>query len=464
MKERIERLKAIAENIVAAKYGKRGENIHINSYTVISEYHEWRAGAEDLFYHYFDDSNPQFYEFKSLPQNGNGYTLINYFDQQYPIFKILIEKIETGQVMNKKSPDSEPISEIPKPLKTIFISHSVNDREIAIAFVDLIILGGIGVPIDQVFCVSTDGTKIKSGKDWRDDIKDSLTSAKIIILIITPNYKESEFCLCEMGAAWMTSAQVLPLIVEPINYKTVGVIQEPNQVEKLLEEQGLDRIKDIIQEELRIPSTIAKSDRWTNKKKEFISTVNRYLRKNRFQLPLDRVVFNKLQKDNTELSSAIDNLISERSDLENLLNEIVKVKDREAAEKVLQKHRPKSFYEELLRLATEGNKILIVFSPIIREIIFKSFTGKNITINWESYRSEIDEGLAKDYITDDLEADWETTPEMQRIYSVLVDLSDLISRDLEQGFYKKFAEDFNAPLKINNITFWENVFKITLRI
>ena len=160
MKERIEKLKVIAENIEAAKFGKRGKDTHINSYTVISEYHEWRAESEDLFYQFFDDSNPQFHEFKSLPKNGNGYTLINYFDQQYPIFKILIKKIEAGEVVSKKSRTSELIPKIPRPMKTVFISHAVNDKEIVNAFVDLIILGGLGVPIDQVFCVSTDGTKI----------------------------------------------------------------------------------------------------------------------------------------------------------------------------------------------------------------------------------------------------------------------------------------------------------------
>lgn len=463
MKERIERLKTIAENIEAAKYGKRGEDLHINSFTVISEYHEWRAESEDLFYHFFNDSNPQFQEFRSLPKDGNGYRLMHYFDQQYPIFKILIKKIESGEATDNKSHISKSMSKKTVQVKTVFISHAVNDKEIANAFVDLLILGALSVPIDQVFCISTDGTKIKSGSDWRNSIRDSLTSAKIIILIITPNYKESEFCLCEMGAAWITNAQVLPLIVEPINYKTVGVIQEPNQIERLLDEGSLDRIKDIIQDELKLSSALVKSDRWTAKKKEYISSVKRYLNKNPFQLPLDRIAFNKLQTENIELSNAVDNLVSEKSELEDLIKDLLKVKDHEEIKKVVKKHKPSSYYDDLLEIAKEGKKIFEIFSPIIRGVIFKSYTGKNITINWEPYREEIDEAFAKDYITDELEADWETTSEMQKIYSLLSRLSELLRQDLDEEFYDSFANDYNAPIKIENKTFWESVFETTLR-
>ena len=291
MNEKIEKLKKLAEAIQAAKLGKRGKEAHINSYTVIDEYQEWRTESEDIFEQYFDESNSHYQEFRSLPKGGNGYMLMNYFDQQYPIFKVLIKKIESDVTMKKLVSKTSTIEPKTGQGKTIFISHAIKDKEIVNAFVDLILLGALSVPLDQIFCVSTDGTKIKSGSDWRDSIKESLTNVKINFLIITANYKESEVCLNEMGAAWITNALVLPLIVEPINYKTVGVIQEPNQIEKLLDESSLDRIKDIIQDVLTIPSSLIRTDRWTVKKREFLSSVKRHLAANPFQLPMDRDAF-----------------------------------------------------------------------------------------------------------------------------------------------------------------------------
>jgi len=337
MEKIIVKLKKLADNIQAAKLGKRGKENHINSYTVIDEYQEWRAETENLFEQYFDDANYQYQKFISLPRGGNGYTLMGYFAQQYPIFKVLINKIESGETMKSEKKVEKIEVANHNDGKSIFISHASKDKEIVDAFVDLILQGALSVPINQIFCVSTDGTKIKSGTDWRESIKENLLSAKVNFLIITPNYKESEVCMNEMGAAWVTSAVVLPLIVEPINYKTVGVIQEPTQIEKLLDENSLDRIRDMVQDVMGIPSIQIKSDRWTVKKREFLSRVKRHITSNPFQIPMDRDAFNTLQKENSELSKTVDNLIEEKTALESLVRDLEKAKDKEEVKKVIKK-------------------------------------------------------------------------------------------------------------------------------
>ena len=266
-----------------------------------------------------------------------------------------------------------------------------------------------------------------------------------------------------MGAAWMTDSHVLPLIVDPINYKTVGVIQEPNQIEKLLDESSLDRIKDIVQETLNIPGSLIKSDRWTVKKREFISNVKRHIASSSFPSPMDRDTFNKIQTENSELNKTVDSLVNDKSNLESLIKDILKTKDREEVKKALKKHRPNSYYDEFQEVVTKAKKILQKLSPIVRGIIFKSYTGKNITINWQPYKEDIDEAIANDYITDELEADWETTAEMRKIYDLLSNLSEILSRSLDEDFNDSFSHDYSAPIKIDNKTFWESVFETTLR-
>lgn len=179
----------------------------------------------------------------------------------------------------------------------IFVSHASKDEEIARAFVDLILHGGLSVPINEIYCISADGTKIKSGDDWRNSIRSAIRIVKINFLLITTSYKNSEVCLNEMGAAWVSDAKVIPLIIDPITYKTVGIIQEPNQIEKLLDEMSLDRIKDVIQEELHIDNSQLRSDRWTAKKREFLDRVNHYLETNTFQNH-DNIVDENLTKSN----------------------------------------------------------------------------------------------------------------------------------------------------------------------
>lgn len=347
-------------------------------------------------------------------------------------------------------------------IKKIFISHAVKDKEIADAFVDVILQGAISVPINEIFCVSTDGTKIKSGDDWRDSIKENIISAKINFLLISPNYKESEVCMNEMGAVWMTKSLVLPLIIDPINYKTVGVIQEPNQIEKLLDEKSLDRIKDIVQEELQISNSLIKSDRWTVKKKEFLIRVKRHLELNPFETPMDRTIFKQLEKDKIDLEYTINNLIKEKSELESLVNELKSLKDKKAVQSVVKKRTKRTQFDEFIELCNEVKKLLNNQESIINGIIFKSYSGKDIKIGWEGNRDELGEALANDYIDEDLDVQWESTKEMIAINHALNKVSKFISSDLKDDFYESYDEKFDAKMSINNKGFWEEIFDVSI--
>jgi len=462
MTDNIEKLKSLAEGIQAAKLRKRGKENHINSYTVIDEYQEWRTESEDLFEQYFDSSNSLYQKFVDLPRSGNGYVLMHYFDQQYPIFKVLLKKIESGETMKriKKVAKTETVKT--EEGKTIFISHATKDKEIIDAFVDIILHGALSVPIDKIFCVSTDGTKIKSGADWRDSINDSLLSAKINFLIITPNYKESEVCLNEMGAAWVTSATVFPLIIEPINYKTVGVLQEPKQIEKLLDENSLDRIRDIVQEKLEIPTTLIKSDRWTVKKKEFLLRVKKHLSSTPFEVPMDRNAFNELLKEKTDLENTVNSLIEEKAELESLIDDLKKAKDKKEVAEIIKKKNPSTQFQEFEELCNIVKKRLAQNDSIINGIIFKSYSGKEVTIKWEGNKDEIDEALANDFIDEELNVKWETTKEMKKIKEALDDVSKFLDKTLKNDFYESYDENFDAPMEITNKKFWEEVFEASI--
>jgi len=462
MQNNIEKLKTLAENIQAAKLGKRGKEIHSNSHTVIDEYHEWRTESEDLFEQYFDQSNALYENFINLPRDGNGFVLMDYFKQQYPIFKLLIKKIESGEVMKTKI--TKVKEEKAKEGKTIFISHAIKDKDIIEAFVDLILHGALSVQIDKIFCISTDGTKIKSGSDWRNSIKENLLNAKINFLFITPNYKESEVCLNEMGAAWVTSATVLPLIVDPINYKTVGIIQEPNQIEKLLDEKSLDRIKDIVQEKLEIPSTLIKSERWTAKKKEFLVRVKKHLANNSFEVPMDRNAFTSLLKEKDDLDKTVENLIEEKKDLESLIKDLKKTKDKTEVTAIIKSRKPSSEFQEFEELCSVVMDQLATNNSIINGIIYKTYSGKKLDIQWQGNESELDEALANDFITEGLEADWHTTKKMRNIKKALDKVSEYIEGDLNDDFFESFDQTYDSPMEMGNKSFWEEVFEASISL
>ena len=345
-------------------------------------------------------------------------------------------------------------------MKSIFISHSSQDEKIVSKFVDEILIGSLAVKITDIFCTTMDGTKIKSGRDWRDEIKSHLENAKITFLIITPHYKESEVCLNEMGAAWVSSATVIPLIVDPINYLTVGVIQQPKQVEKLLDESSLDRVKDIIQEELRIPAKNIKSDRWTKKKIKFITEVKNHIKGKPFSAPLVREEYEILLDKNIAINELYQDTITENQKLKEIIEELKKVKDHKAIIQILKKHSDSSMLEKFQELVDSVYADLKPFVGIVTAMIFSSYSGKSdIKLDYEGWDSEIAKAVSNDYITEDFEPDWETTREMRDLYSSLSALKNFMAEvELDDDFISEYENEYKATFSINNLKFWSEVF------
>jgi hypothetical protein len=154
----------------------------------------------------------------------------------------------------------------------IFVSHASNDKPLVEFFVEQVLRLGLEIPTDDIFCTSLEGMDIRNGEDFRRAIQSAISGAKVILLIITPNYQASEVCLNEMGAAWASSRRVIPLAVAPITYKSVGVLMEPLQIARISDGAALSTLKDQIVSELGLTTT--KTAMWDAKKTAFLRGVD----------------------------------------------------------------------------------------------------------------------------------------------------------------------------------------------
>ena len=128
--------------------------------------------------------------------------------------------------------------------RSIFISHSSKDEWIITPFIDKILIVGMGIPQGKIFYTSNEDTGIKSGSEFRKTIQLKLQKATAVIQIITENYKRSEVCLNEMGAAWVLSKNVIPFVMPPIHFQNVGFIHYTTQLLKLNDEKDLYKFFD----------------------------------------------------------------------------------------------------------------------------------------------------------------------------------------------------------------------------
>lgn len=178
----------------------------------------------------------------------------------------------TDDFLNQKDWGANQLSpSIIKKEGKIFISHSSKDAELVNLFIEKVLILGLYIDRSEIFSTSTDGSNIKSGQDFKKAIKDELTNAKAVIQIVTENYKVSEVCLNEMGAAWVVCPIVIPLIASPFKYD-IGFIHRNTQ--QIL----LNKVSDLLQLYDDYKGVLFRSDIsmrvFTNKVGEFVDSMN----------------------------------------------------------------------------------------------------------------------------------------------------------------------------------------------
>lgn len=92
--------------------------------------------------------------------------------------------------------------------RLVFISHIAEEKEIALAFKDLIENSFLGMI--EVF-VSSDEDSIRMGQKWLDEISNALKMCAIEIILCSPKSIHRPWINFEAGAGWVRDISVIPL-------------------------------------------------------------------------------------------------------------------------------------------------------------------------------------------------------------------------------------------------------------
>lgn len=126
--------------------------------------------------------------------------------------------------------------------KKIFISHSSDDEKIINAFIDKILLLGCGFKSDDIFC-TLDHTSIRTGDYFRNEIIANMKGCDFILCFISENYRKSEICQNEMGAAWsLEDKRVLPFKFPNLSFKEIGFLNVVKQGADITDKSKLDEL------------------------------------------------------------------------------------------------------------------------------------------------------------------------------------------------------------------------------
>ena len=123
-----------------------------------------------------------------------------------------------------------------------FISHSSEDEVIVNAFIEKILMLGCGFKRPDIFC-TLDHTVIRTGDDFRNEIIKNMKCCDYIICMISENYRTSEVCQNEMGAAWaMEGKRVLPFKFPNFKFTEIGFLNVVKQAADIIDKSKLDEL------------------------------------------------------------------------------------------------------------------------------------------------------------------------------------------------------------------------------
>jgi len=105
-----------------------------------------------------------------------------------------------------------------------------------------------------------EGRGVKSGQYIPDRLREEINKSSLALLFVSNNYKESEICLNEVGAAWATLSKdsVIPMLLPNTSFSELGFLDLNRLGLKLYEHEGILKLIQDCKEELNPSFNIEK--------------------------------------------------------------------------------------------------------------------------------------------------------------------------------------------------------------
>jgi Histidine-specific methyltransferase, SAM-dependent/TIR domain len=126
----------------------------------------------------------------------------------------------------------------------VFISHASADRRLVDEFRDKIVHLGSGVGAQDVFYSSGPDTGVPSGEDLNAYVRRQARDARLVIVVLTPAFERSAYCIAELGAAWASSTPgaLFPIKVPAMSNMDLGGVLRGVAVRSMDDPAALDEL------------------------------------------------------------------------------------------------------------------------------------------------------------------------------------------------------------------------------
>ncbi len=338
----------------------------------------------------------------------------------------------------------------------VFISHSSADKELADALFDLL-QTGCDLSARDIFCSSIDGAGIKTGEDFVKWIDMELRHATLVLLIVTPNYFISKFCIAEMGAAWTLDKKVFPILLPEMDPE-IGTVMLGRKTAKF-DNSGLDELRDEI---IAIFSNISqKTGRWNAKSKEFFNSLPEVIEALPPPKHIDQDVYELMVEERDAAQELYEEVAGKNKILEEKIKDLEKLKDREQVTEIMEKYADQeTHYSELLKDVKNGLRGLE--SVVIRCLyaLVKGNGWRPDPSGWDSYEKDIERARDSDWIEDSIQFEGLIAnlrhPKVDKVNKSIQALGEYIDKNMEEQFLLNIEEEKGIIVSITNREYWDS--------
>lgn len=241
---------------------------YVNEIDTMEAYLQWYEQARALFRRYFDMTNMEYARFCNVKNEWNGYVIQENYCSVRADYTVLIDSLKHGEMCMALPEQGQPMNEKQKHRK-VFISHSSKDQSLLDEFVDKILHLGMNIPSEDIAYTSRADTGVIAGGNIPKFIHDNIECVDFVLLMLSDNYKQSEVCLNEMGAAWALKKNVIQILLPKTSFKELGWLYTLDKAIKIDDEESLDALLQQFKEYWGLDINIVT---WGRNKKSFIES------------------------------------------------------------------------------------------------------------------------------------------------------------------------------------------------
>ncbi|MGO6677626.1 TIR domain-containing protein [Rhizobium leguminosarum] len=339
--------------------------------------------------------------------------------------------------------------------KSVFVSHAVKDKKIAAEIVDLI-EQGIGVPEAEIFCSSLDGYGIPTGKTFVTYMKEQMLEPKVVILLLSPSYFESKFCLSELGAAWVKSHFIFPILVPPLGYEDVKDVLLGTQVSKITDDIKYNELRDYLDKEVALETK--STTKWDTKRRHFLKNIEPLLLDVAGPTTVPAAKFKEMEAKLVEAQDELDAYEQEITILKKQLADTESLKDRQAVAALKAEYNADN-KEVLSNLHEHANAVRTALSAlrvyrVVEMMLLSDHYGKPYTVSIGD-REEFEEAARRGIVIADeyTQPNW-ASQKMRKLHNTLRELGSFVTAEAKT--LEEIADmDDDAIVEPSTQDFWE---------